>query len=778
MGCPVVPLRIGRVVRPLRLKSVSRLYCQRGRPEGRPILTEDKRMDESRKLGLFGATSVGVGAIVGGGILALAGVAFAETGPSAIVAFALNGVVAMLTALSIAEMACRFPQSGGTYTYSKKVLSVDAAFCVGWVAWFASVVAAVLYAVGFAHFALIAVREVTGAGPGHWLAGRWTETVVAMISAGGVALLLIRHSGGSGKRTNIAKLLVFAILIVSGLWAVVRQPAGDTQAALSPFFVDGLPGLFSAMGFTFIALQGFDLIAAVGGEVRRPARNLPLAMTGSLGIALAIYLPLLFVVATVGVDPGESVDQAARADREGIVALAARNFLGPFGYWMVIVAAILSMFSALLANLYAGSRICMAMARDRTLPLAFASANATGNPVYAVLLTAGLVLFILLLIPDVAVAGAASSLIFLVTFALAHWICILIRVRTGFRKELFRTPWFPAVPVSGGLACLALAIFQGVTVPSAGIIVTCWLVAGTMMFLFLFASPARVRHVTESALNPELLRLRGRSPLVLVPIANPGSAESLITLAGALVPPQTGRVVMLHVLVPGHGYSSADDPQMIGRSTGVIGSLLESARRNDLQAETLASFSDDPISEIARTARLHQCQSIVMGLSRLSDDDRFATLERQLASIDADVIVMRSSGDRALRKVSRIVVPVAGRGGHEYLLGRLLGSLRRSGPCPVCFVRVLPAGTERVVVRRERRRLRGLAISQLVADPEIQVLLHDEPVEAICQMVRPGDLIVLGATRVAGQRRIVGRFARQMAGQTDNPLVVISSRGG
>ena len=85
---------------------------------------------------MLAATGVGVGAIVGGGILALSGVAFATTGPAAVVAFGLNGVIALLTALSFAEMASKFPESGGTYAFSRKVLSVEAAFAVGWVVWF------------------------------------------------------------------------------------------------------------------------------------------------------------------------------------------------------------------------------------------------------------------------------------------------------------------------------------------------------------------------------------------------------------------------------------------------------------------------------------------------------------------------------------------------------------------------------------------------------------------------------------------------------------------
>ncbi|MYH11022.1 MAG: amino acid permease, partial [Gemmatimonadales bacterium] len=95
-------------------------------------------------MGLYGATALGVGATVGGGILALAGVAFATAGPAAILAFAFNGGIAFLTAMSFARLARRFPESGGIYTYAKKVLSIEVAFIVGWVVWFASIVAGVL----------------------------------------------------------------------------------------------------------------------------------------------------------------------------------------------------------------------------------------------------------------------------------------------------------------------------------------------------------------------------------------------------------------------------------------------------------------------------------------------------------------------------------------------------------------------------------------------------------------------------------------------------------
>ena len=96
------------------------------------------------------------------------------------------------------------------------------------------------------------------------------------------------------------------------------------------------------MGYTFIALQGFDLIAAVAGEVRDPKRTVPRAMLLSLGIALSIYLPLLFIIATVGVKAGDSITSMSAKDPATVVAVAARNYLGAFGFWLVILAAILS----------------------------------------------------------------------------------------------------------------------------------------------------------------------------------------------------------------------------------------------------------------------------------------------------------------------------------------------------------------------------------------------------------------------------------------------------
>ena len=155
----------------------------------------------------------------------------------------------------------------------------------------------------------------------------------------------------------------------------------------------------------------------------------------SLAAALAIYIPLLFIIAVVGTAPGQSITSLSAEYTDTVIAMAAQNYMGPVGFWLVIVAAILSMVSALYANLFAASRVARAMALDRTLPKPIGDISARrGTPTMAVLATAIPVVVILLIIPDVPTAGAVASLIFLISFTLAHLTCFLAQLH-DFKKN-------------------------------------------------------------------------------------------------------------------------------------------------------------------------------------------------------------------------------------------------------------------------------------------------------------------------------------------------------
>lgn len=737
---------------------------------------------DGRTIGLFGATAIGVGAIVGGGILAISGAAFALTGPSAVLAFALNGVIAVATALSFAEMSSRFPESGGSYTFAKKVLSVQSAFLVGWVVWFASILAAVLYALGFGAFLAMGLAELLEAlgRPGPvWLVEAWFERLLAALATLGYAISLARTSGGGGRVLNVVKVVLFAVLIAGGLAAVAGAEAGSLVPRLSPFFAGGSAGLFGAMGVTFIALQGFDLIAAAAGEVRDPARTIPRAMLLSLGAALLIYLPLLLIVGLVGVPEGASITELARLDPEGVVAIAATEFLGPFGYWLVIVVGILAMLSALQANLFAASRVAQAMARDRTLPRQLAHIHAGyGTPARAVWAGAVAAGLLMLLVDDVATAGGVASLVFLVSFTLAHGTALLARARGG-PAEGVPLAGTPVIPVLGGLSCAALAIYQGIAEPSAGALGFAWLALGGGLYLSQFRRQAGVVDAAAEGRDPHLARLRGRSPLVLVPVANPASAGSMIALADSLAPPVVGRVMLLSVVHP-----PKDDAEgTLAAARDVLSEALATAFEHDVYPTTLTTIAADPWPEIKRVARRHDCECVLLGLPATDDGlNRERSLERLIGELDSDVVVLRAPHRWMVSGVRKVLVPVAGGGRHDALRARLLGSLQRTTAITVTYVRLLGAEASDRDLKRARDELRELAFDELGSTGDVEVVAERTPADegpavALARMADEHDLVLLGLVRVSRRHKLFGSIALEIARTTDTALVLISRRG-
>ncbi|WP_419164296.1 amino acid permease [Candidatus Palauibacter sp.] len=723
-----------------------------------------------RHLGLFGATALGVGAIVGGGILALAGVAFATAGPAAILAFAFNGGIAFLTAVSFARLARRFPESGGIYTYAKKVLSIEVAFVVGWVVWFASIVAGVLYALGFAAFLVEGLERLvalTGAS-WSWVGHGGTQLGFALGAVGVYSLLLVQRTGG-GNAATIGKVIVFAVLLAGGLWAWVAGSSGEALARLSPFAPEGSLGLLQAMGYTFIALQGFDLIAAVGGEVRDPQRTVPRAMYLSLGIALVIYIPLLVLIATVGAPP-EGIQAAAQAHPEGLVAAAAERFMGPSGYWLVIGAGLLSMLSALHANLFGASRVAFAMARDRTLPRRVGEIlGRTGTPAIAVITTGAMMTLIAVAVGNVASAGAASSLIFLISFAIVHWTAILARRRSGHPRPA-------ALPTVGAALCLGLAIFQAIAVPEAGRVVALWLGLGVALYLTLLAPGARLADASAQARDPDLARLRGRSPLVLVPIGNPASAAGLVDVAKTVRTPGVGRILLLSV-VQKEGGPAASIDAVVRDARDILGESMARGLEDAVSPETLFTIASDVWGEIARVANSHRCETVLVGLPRLTEPGVEGHLEGLISNIDADVVIVRAPPRWQMDDAKNILVPVKGRRDHSELRARLLASLSRSEDRSVTFMRALPSWATPDRRRRIERSFRQLAKDEAAGPHEVAFEYTDEAIEPIARRASESDLVVMGmAHRARVGRPSIGAFALEVARRTDMPLILIGRR--
>ena len=711
--------------------------------------------------------------MVGGGIFALAGVAFAATGPSALIAFLLNGGIAFITALTFAEMAAANPQSGGMYTFAKKALTVQVAFGVGWVIWFASIVAAVLYAVGFSAFFVIMLQQLNLA-----FLDPFLNSSAGIIAPAALAVLAytIRNSfskTAGGSWINIGKIFVFVIIIAAGFALLFTSPEVSVSGSLSPFFTGGAQGLAMAMGYTFIAVQGFGLISNVSGEIKNPEKNIPRAMMATVIAGMIIYLPLLFVIMTAGVPEGSSIVTMSANNPDAVVAIAVQNFLGPFGFWLVIIGGIFSMLSALQANLFSASRVAFAMAQDRTLSAELSHVHKNyGTPVPSVLVTAALVLLLIIMIPNVASAGAASGLIFLITYTIAHFLVMLLRSRGGTSEKGFRVPLFPYLPIFGIICCAGLALFQAVAEPAAGLIAFGWLAAGSVLFLVLYEKRARVVDAYSEAYSPDMAKLRGHNPLVLVPVINPANASSMVFVANALTPIGTGRVMLLSIISKS-GQESSE--ARIDRNLSGARKALTTCLDEGFSPETLTTIAPEPWAEIARVARAQHCKSLLLGLSNLGQEDTTHNLEKLANDVSCDVVVFRQPRTGwHVKEAGKILIPVAGEGVHDTLRAGILGSLNRISNPEYEFLHILPSHAPTELVLKRKKQIRLFAGRLVEGRFNIKVVRSDSAADVLISRANLSDLVILGIGRNTDKKRVFGDLILRMARETKNALIIIS----
>ncbi len=341
----------------------------------------------------------------------------------------------------------------------------------------------------------------------------------------------------------------------------------------------------------------------------------------------------------------------------------------------------------------------------------------------------------------------------------------------------FRTPFFPLVPVCGGIACLALALFQGIAVPMAGLLASIWLGAGGLLYSALFGRRSGVVDAVAEATDPNLLQLRGRSPLVLVPIANPANATAMVGVAHALTPPGVGRVLLLTVVTPPASWHPGADPPQLLDAQYVLRESLSASFSAGLTPEVLTTVAVQPWEEIARVSRLHGCESLLLGLSDVTSDTIEQQMETLMSHVDCDVVVLRAPPGWQLDQVQRILVPTGGRGGHDQLRARLLGHLCRTGERDITSLQILPQQSSADRRRRAQRALSAFAADEVPIPVTVEVFASATPAEAITRHAAHNDLTILGLQRFHRRRKVFGDMVLHVARHTPGPLLLLSRRG-
>ncbi len=377
-------------------------------------------------LGLFDAVAISVGAIIGGGIFVVTGVAAGVAGSAVVVSMVVAACVSLLTALSFCELAAWQPLEGSIYEYSYRLISPFAGFLTGWMWVLSNTFAGAAVALGFAYYltALYPVLPV--------------NIIAALIAAGFTVFnyLGARQSALLNNFLVAAKLLILAFFVAFGLSFI--------QSANYLPFQPFQAGVLLGAVYIFFAYGGFARAAVIAEEIKDARRNVPRAILIALVISTVVYVLVgLVAVGLIGAN-GLSASNSPLKD-----AMAATGNGAAID--IISVGGMLATASVLLTSILGVSRMAYAMARRNDLPQVLSKLHPKHNTPYYTVWIVGAATILLALLGDVSGVVVVSSFAMLFFYTLAN----VAAFRLKPQKRVY--PRF--LPAIGAATCVAFLAF-------------------------------------------------------------------------------------------------------------------------------------------------------------------------------------------------------------------------------------------------------------------------------------------------------------------------------
>lgn len=683
----------------------------------------------SREMGVLSATMIGVGAMIGAGIFVLTGIAAGTAGPGLLLAFSLNAIVTMFTALAYAELGSAIPEAGGGYLWVKHSLPSINGFLSGWMSWFAHAVAGSLYALGFgAYFGLlletyhIDIFGLTGQGLIKFLA------VIIILLFIYINYMGASETGAIANIIGLIKIIILAVFIISGLYTMYYKP--DWFSNFEPFLPNGSSGIFIAMGLTFIAFEGYEVIAQTAEEVKNPKKNIPRAIFLSLLIVVPIYLLVAFV--SIGAITADIPSWQFLGEHKELGLLeAARQFM-PFGTFLLLFGGLVSTMSALNATTFSSTRVSFAMGRDFNLPSIFKRVHPVKRTPYAALFISGaLIIFMAVTLPIEHVASAAD-IMFLLLFLQVN--VAVIKIREKFGKELeygYRMPFFPVIPILGIITQLFLAIYMFNYSPLGWYATIIWIFLGVIVYFGYSVGKEKIEKGKKA---------RYVSPgdyHVVVSLSKLDSVEPLIAIGAGIAGSQKSELIALHVIgVPQQAFLETGD-QFIKDSEPIFEKAISSGKKLGITVAKKIMVSHNISEAILDAARSGKTNMILMGGTEKQFRGKIKQSVPQIVmgSADCDVGILFAKN---FGNIKRILVPL-GLGKHEYRIAfaeKLMNFFNAQ-------ITVFTIVTDRSLLQ-QAQKTHDDAIKLLNFEIKHEIIIADSIPDEISRKSKDYDLIIIG----------------------------------
>jgi basic amino acid/polyamine antiporter, APA family len=499
-----------------------------------------------RSLGLLDVVMIGIAGMIGGSIFVLTGPAIGLAGSSVILAFILNAIITLFTAMGYAELGSAMPEAGGGYLWVREGLRRPNAFISGWMAWLAHIIAGSLYAVGFGSF-LVSLLQMTDILPMESLFGIIPLdklTAVAVV----IAFTFINVKGASetgkvGTVITLVQLGTIISIIIAGLWVMSSHSNNDWQSNFSDFLPMGFSGLVAAMGLTFIAFEGYEIIVQTGEEVKNPKRNIPRAIFISLALVVIMYCIIAFV--SIGaIFPDMPSWQFIGLHGELGIMKAAESFM-PYGAFIVLAGGLVSTLAALNATTFSSARVAFAMGRHYNLPHKLSAIHPKFKTPYVAVLISSIIMAVMAYALPLEDIAHASAVIFLLLFTQVNLAVISIRRMYGDKLDYgYKTPFFPYVSIIGIVLMVSLAVYLLVTAPFSWAITILWVLVGFFIYRF-FTFKTEIEHYSPTITSEgNLVRKDFR---ILLPYT-PENPDRLIQYALKVAKEKDGEINILRTI--------------------------------------------------------------------------------------------------------------------------------------------------------------------------------------------------------------------------------------
>jgi APA family basic amino acid/polyamine antiporter len=427
------------------------------------LAAETHRKKLEATIGLWSAVAVNVGAIIGGGIFVVTGIVAGLAGSALVVSMGVAAVLALLTALSFAELTAWHPVEGAVYEYTRRLVSPLAGYLTGWMWIIANTFGGAAVSLGFGYYLAAAVP------------GLPSNIIASGLCIGFTLLnfLGMRQSAFLNNLLVVVKLAVLGFFVVFGLFYF--KPENFTP------FEPLSGGMLLGMGFIFFAYGGFPRVAVLAEEVKNPKRNVPRAILLSLLISAVVYV--IVGVVAVGLVGANAL---SNSNAPLTVAIAATG--NAAAVKILALGGAAATASVLLAAVLGVSRMAFSMARNKDMPVVMSKVHERFGTPYVSIWISGVAMSAIVLFADLAGVVAVSTFGLLFGYIFANTAAFKLKTQNRIYPKF--------IPLLGiGTSIILLAFILWVT-PTAWLTGVAFLMAGVLLY---YARKAQLKNSQNKA---------------------------------------------------------------------------------------------------------------------------------------------------------------------------------------------------------------------------------------------------------------------------------------